>query len=398
MVVNGMVHIADYDYNLPPELLPTEPASPRDSSKLFVYDSRKDTIVFDTFRNIVKYLPSDSLMVLNNTKVIPSRITLKKDTGGKVEALFLVNEVKKEGEVTIMADREVKVGQKLSLAVKDFVSDSVKTFPPRQCSTGGEYRQISALPGSPPVLTPETFRNKFEFIVISQKEHFFDLSYSFSKDTLISLLEKYGRMPIPLYLKHTRLNEKELRDKYQTIFAQIQGSTAAPTASLHFTNDVFASLDSKKIERNYVTLHVGLGTFAPITEENFTAKKLHREWYEIPENTVESLKVSKSKGLRSSIYGQKVIAVGTTVARTLESYAKTGETKGETDLFIYPPYEFKLVDALITNFHIPKSSLMMLVDAFLSHKKAKRNIKELYAIAIEEKFRFYSFGDAMLIL
>jgi S-adenosylmethionine:tRNA ribosyltransferase-isomerase len=203
-------------------------------------------------------------------------------------------------------------------------------------------------------------------------------------------------MPIPPYIKHSPLNRDELLEKYQTIFAKNAGSSAAPTASLHFTPEVFQSLEKKRIQTITTTLHVGLGTFAPLTEKNLKENKLHSEWYEINAKAAEAIKKMK---LQDS--NQKICAVGTTVARTLEAYAREGVVgephSGSTELFIRPGYSFKLVDALITNFHLPGSSLMMLVDAFLAYKKAPKRILELYKYAIQNEFRFYSFGDVMLI-
>ena len=250
--------------------------------------------------------------------------------------------------------------------------------------------------------------------VIDQQEHIFTVQFDFSIETLFTLLEKKGTMPIPLYIKHSPLNRSQLREKYQTIFAQNKGSAAAPTASLHFTNRLFEKLEKKGIKKEFVTLHVGMGTFAPVTDEQFKQKKLHKEWYEIDQHTSQSVQRSKSEG-------KKLVAVGTTVVRTLESLNPKSRTLlrltsgqvnpkqipnskeknliySKTDLFIYPPYEFRFVDHMITNFHLPGSSLMMLVEAFLQYKNAKRNLVDLYKIAIGEKFRFYSFGDGMLIL
>jgi len=204
-------------------------------------------------------------------------------------------------------------------------------------------------------------------------------------------------MPIPLYLKKSPLKRNELLEKYQTIFAKIQGSSAAPTASLHFTDRVFGRLDKKRIKKYFITLHVGLGTFAPITNENIKQKKLHKEYLEVDSSTLQSINRLKRKG-------KILVAAGTTTVRTLESISQSeiyhlrSNIYNETDLFIFPPYNFKMVDILITNFHLPKSSLMMLVEAFLQYKKSKKSLVELYKIAIKNEFRFYSFGDAMLII
>ncbi|KKP71870.1 MAG: S-adenosylmethionine:tRNA ribosyltransferase-isomerase [Candidatus Roizmanbacteria bacterium GW2011_GWA2_35_19] len=367
---------------MPEKNLALTPAVPRDSSKLFIYNTLTNQISFDHFYNIDKYLPKNSFMVLNNTKVIPARVTMKKAGGGKVTVLFLANEQIESQMVKVMVDRKINVGEKLYFPDGESVS------------------------------------------VISQKEHFFELKHLFSREKLFKLLNKYGSMPIPPYLKKSPLKRDELLEKYQTVFARpLVGarlaSTAAPTASLHFTDRVFDKLDKKEIERLFITLHVGLGTFAPITDENIKMKKLHEEYYEVDEKTWKQIEMNKEgpPSLKLRRVKKKLVAVGTTVVRTLESIARQrvfsstspqGDPKsltqkqlpslGKTDLFIFPPYDFKMVDIMITNFHLPKSSLMMLVEAFLQFKGAKMRLVELYNIAIKNNFRFYSFGDAMLIL
>ncbi len=344
-----------YGYFLPEKNLALTQAEPRDSSRLFVYDIEKDLIAFDYFFNLDKYLPENSFMVLNNTKVLPARVAMKKSMGGKVIVLFLVNELTGSRVIRAMVDRKIKVGEKLYFDENNFVE------------------------------------------IINQKEHLFDLKLGFSREKLFALLKKYGTMPIPLYLKKSPLKRNELLEKYQTIFAKIQGSSAAPTASLHFTDRVFGRLDKKRIKKYFITLHVGLGTFAPITNENIKQKKLHKEYLEVDSSTLQSINRLKRKG-------KILVAAGTTTVRTLESISQSeiyhlrSNIYNETDLFIFPPYNFKMVDILITNFHLPKSSLMMLVEAFLQYKKSKKSLVELYKIAIKNEFRFYSFGDAMLII
>lgn len=350
-----MINQKDYDYFLPEKNLALKPAVPRDSSKLFVYDTLTDEIVFDHFYNLDKYLPKNSFMVLNNTKVLPARVVMKKESGGKVVALLLVNEI--IGNVLPMiVDRKITVGEKIFFDTENFLD------------------------------------------IVSQNENIFEVKYSFTKQKLFSLLEKYGTMPIPPYLKKSSLTRDQLLEKYQTVFAKIDGSAAAPTASLHFTDKVFDKLDKKGIEKYFVTLHAGLGTFAPITEKNIKQKKLHEEYFEVDEKTWKQIKLNQEgpSSLKLRRVKKKLVAVGTTVVRTLESKAR--HHVFSTDLFIFPPYDFKMVDVLITNFHLPKSSLMMLVEAFLQYKKARRSLVELYNIAIKNDFCFYSFGDAMMIL
>lgn len=357
-----------FDYHLPHELIATHPASPRDSSRLFVYDTAADKIHFDRFYNLDKYLPQDSFLVLNNTQVVPARLALLKETGGKVEILLLVNELRSGNKaIKALSDRKLVAGQKLF-------------FP---SGTNGSLSD-----------------EKPAFFVTGQYKNIFLLRPNFPLAQLRDILLKYGSTPIPKYIKNSSLSERELRKKYQTVFAADSGknsaSVAAPTASLHFTGCVFKKLHQQRIPHVFVTLNVGLGTFAPIAEDNFINKKLFNEYYEIELSSARKIADLKNAG-------RKLVAVGTTTVRTLESAAKLNKLQrkslhGATDLFIFPPYNFKLVDSLMTNFHLPNSSLMMLVEAFLQYKKSPRKLIDLYKIAIKNKFRFYSFGDAMLIL
>lgn len=365
-----MVNFSLFDYYLPEKNVALKPATPRDFSKLFVYYRQTDKIVFDRFFNLDKYLPKDSFLVLNNTKVLPARIEMQKEKEGKVVVLFLVNEIEdkreeieerreeereEKGMIKIMVDRKVNIGEKLYFKNQEFIE------------------------------------------IVRQDKNIFSAKFDFSLNHLFFLLEKFGEMPIPLYLRKTPLEKEKIKEKYQTIFAQKKGSAAAPTASLHFTNRVFKKIEKKGIKKYFVTLHIGLGTFAPVTEENLKMKKLHEEYYQVDKQVFQTINRLKKEG-------KKLVAVGTTVTRTLESLTKSkiknqkSKIFHKTDLFIFPPYNFKMVDILLTNFHLPKSSLMMLVEAFLQFKGAKKNLVELYNIAIKNNFRFYSFGDAMLIL
>lgn len=346
-----------YSYNLPKEKIANQPAKPRDFSKLFVYDTLEDKIYFDIFLNLDKYLPKNSFLVLNNTKVLPAKVEMLKETGGKVKVLFLVDEALNENSKLIRG----LVNKKLNLKEKIY------------------------------------FPNKKDFIeVVSQERNIFTFSLKSDLNKFLKLLNLYGEAPLPPYIKNTPLTKKEAKEKYQTIFAKKLGSIAAPTASFHFTKRVFKKLKRKGIKHFFITLHVGLGTFMPISEENIKKRKLHKEYWEIETSIYKKiLKLKKSK---------KLIAVGTTTTRLLETLARKKLNlskkilRGTTELFIFPPFKFKMIDGLITNFHLPKTSLMMLVEAFLQFKNSKRHLKELYEIAIENDFRFYSFGDAMLIL
>lgn len=395
-----MIKILDCDYLLPEKLIAQVPAVPRDHSRLFIYNTQTDQIFFDYFYNLDKYLPEKSFLVLNNTRVVPARVWLTRlrppiwrtsegQGGGKVLVLLLLNEQEKENVVKVLVDRKVTIGEKL------FIDDD------------------------------------HFFVVIDQKEKIFSLKYNFSKKWLLTILQKIGKTPVPLYLRKNPLSEKQLREKYQTIFSKKGESVAAPTASLHFTDKVFEKLRNKGIKKYEVTLNVGLGTFAPINKENLKTHRLHEEYFQINKQTLQCIKTLKWEG-------KKLVAVGTTVTRTLETVASSkfqvpnpkqiknlnNQTiVGKTDLFIFPPYDFKMVDILITNFHLPKSSLMMLVEAFLEDKYKKappsrllrrssfsyegraklrrakqKTLVELYQIAIKNNFRFYSFGDAMLII
>lgn len=342
-----------YSYELPEELIAKRPASPRDSARLFVYDTAKDEIILDKFSNLGKHLPKNSLLVLNDTKVVPARINLKKETGGKVEALFLINEWK-GGPIPAMVNTKVVVGQKLFLDAKRF------------------------------------------FVATKQDKNIFHLQPKFPTKDVLKVLEKSGTTPIPKYIKDSGLSEKELREKYQTVFSKKSASVAAPTASLHFTDRLLKKLGKEGIHRAFVTLDVGLGTFAPISPEIMAAGKLHTEFLNI--STASQKLIRKYK-----LENKPIVAVGTTATRALEAEAGkilSGAVRpiaDSTQIFIRPPYKFKIADAMITNFHLPDTSLMMLAQAFLIHKGSKKKLVNLYKLAIQKKFRFYSFGDAMLI-
>lgn len=351
-----------YDYALPPELIRKKGVEPRDSARLFVYDTETDTVTHDFFYNIAKYLPKQSLVVLNETRVVPARLWLRKETGGKIEVFVLANEWDGDIEIPVLVDRKCAHGMKLF-------------FP------NGDY-----------------------FEVVRQEENRFFVRLR-SEAPLENLLYRYGETPLPHYLEdEAREDEADLRKRYQTVFAKTGASVAAPTASLHFTDRVFESLDAKGIDIAKVTLDVGQGTFAPLREENFVTRKLHRERIEVSVETATKLNLvfghSMSKN-EEGVEGRSVIAVGTTALRTIETIASGSGFRaysGSTDIFIFPPHEFRSADILVTNFHLPKTSLMLLVDAFLEHKGARRRIIPLYEEAIRERYAFYSFGDSMLIL
>ncbi|OGI21549.1 MAG: tRNA preQ1(34) S-adenosylmethionine ribosyltransferase-isomerase QueA [Candidatus Moranbacteria bacterium RIFCSPHIGHO2_01_FULL_55_24] len=345
--------LEQYDYTLPEELIRKRGIEPRDAARLFVYDTKTDEIRFDTFSNLALYLPDNALLVRNDTRVRPSRLWLAKETGGKIEVFALLNQMESEERIPALVDRKTTVGQKLF-------------FPDGNSLT-----------------------------VRVQDENIFYMTPSEGNTkSFQSLVDEFGKTPLPHYLEDVEWDEREARLRYQTTFAKEGASVAAPTAGLHFTERVEERLEEKGIESRFITLDVGLGTFAPLQEEHFKKAKLHAERVHIPEETVSAIERAKSEA-------RPVIAVGTTTVRSLEFLAHEGirgEYNGATDIFIRPPYEFLAVDGLITNFHLPKTSLLLLVDAFLRSKGSKRGIMELYRIAIQEKFAFYSFGDSMLIV
>ncbi len=356
-----------YNYELPPEHIAQQPSNPRDACKLLIYDTKDDAITIDVFSSLEKYLPQNSFLVMNNTHVVPARLYCSSDTKERIEVFILMNEIQPEDtEIRCMVDRKIRVGETLRVLCEDKKTEK-------------------------------------SFTVTAQDRQYFMLKPNFTIIEMKKVLHDFGTTPIPKYIRHTPLSENELREKYQTVFAKMKKSevkidaqsVAAPTASLHFTNDLLAKLKQEGVDSVEVTLHVGLGTFAPINDENIAQKKLFTEYYEVSDESAQQIALFKSQR-------RPLVAVGTTAVRTLESFAnssdmKNGTTAG-TDIFIFPPYNFKLVDGLITNFHLPNSSLMMLVDALLKHKKATRTIKELYEIALKNDFLFYSFGDAMLII
>ncbi len=334
---------SDFNYDLPPELIAQTPVEPRNSSRLLVLFRDSGKIEHQIFREIGQFLHPNDLLVVNRTRVIPARIHARKPSGGQVEILLL----KREDQVTW----ECLVGGKGLSAGRQIAIDN-----------GPSFVIIEALEGS---------RRRIRF-----------------SEPVEPFLPKVGTVPLPPYI-HEPIKDPE---RYQTVYARDPGSAAAPTAGLHFTPQLISDLKDQNVKFAEITLHVGLDTFAPVTEENPEEHLIHTEWCEIPTATVEAITKAHQSGGR-------VIAVGTTSVRTLESATGVGKFgiisySGSTSLFILPGYKFKCVDGLITNFHLPKSSLIMLISAFAG----SRLIKDVYDAAIHEKYRFYSFGDAMIIL
>ncbi len=339
------MNLSDYSFDFPKNLIATRPAHPRDSAKLLVYDRRSKKTFFDTFLNLPKYLPQNAVIVFNQTKVIPARLIAQKPSGGKVEILYLDRSKK---TIHALLNKKVETGTTLSLT-----------------------KQLS-------------------FSVIKKLDKGYELRPSFPLSKLDSVLNRYGKTPLPPYIKDSPLSEKRLREEYQTIFSKTKGSVAAPTASLHFSKRLLQKLKQAGIQIEFVTLHVGLGTFAPVTSDQIKQKRLHKEFYEIDKKTAARLNQAKKEQ-------RPIIAVGTTVIRTLESSSNTsGKLKklnGSTDLFIQPGYKFKFINSIITNFHVPESSLLMLVSSFVNRK----TILNLYKNAITKRFRLFSFGAGMLL-
>ncbi len=333
---------SDFDYHLPESSIAQTPAEPRDSSRLLVLHRDTGTLEHRIFRDVSDYLRAGDLLVLNQTRVIPARIFARKQTGGRVELLLLRRRDTLTWEA-LVGGKGLRVG--ITVRVED----------------GPEVEIVEFLEGSERLI-------KFSEPI---EQYFF----------------KVGNVPLPPYI-HEKLNDPE---RYQTVYAKEPGSAAAPTAGLHFTPRLLEELQVKGVNIAYVTLHVGLDTFAPVTEDDPEEHKIHTEWCELSQETADVINETRTRGGR-------MIAVGTTSVRTLES-ALAGRDiissyMGPTSLFILPGYQFKVVDMMITNFHLPKSTLLMLVSAFAGREK----ILETYETAIKEGYRFYSFGDAMLIL
>ncbi len=339
--------LSDFDYNLPKELIAQKPLHPRDKSRLLVYNRQRDKIIHDKFFNIDKYLQKGDLLVFNDSKVYPARLIGKKLTGGKVEVLLL-EQIENKTWKALVGVKNKKKGMKV------------------------------------------IFSDKLEAELVNRiSDMEWQVKFKYSGD-FYKIIEKIGLVPLPPYIKS---NEKQakLKKQYQTIYAKQFGSSAAPTAGLHFTKKVLNKLNKKGIETAFVTLHVGLGTFAPVRSEDIEKHKLHSESIEINKTNLEKL-------LKAKKQGRRIIAVGTTSARVLEGAIGQKQIKkawkGKVDIFIYPSYKFKTIDGIITNFHLPKSSLIMLIAALTGRAK----ILSIYNKAIQKGYRFYSFGDSMLIL
>ena len=328
--------VSELDYELPEDLIAQSPAEPRDASRLMVVDVGRNTIAHHTFRDLPDFLRPGDTLVLNETKVLPARLEAKKPTGGKVELLFLRDLGPDRGgtwEVLAKPSKRLWTGLRLM---------------------AGEDR--------------------LEIV-----ESLGDGHWAVSATDVRGLLERSGRMPLPPYLSPT----PETESRYQTVYARNEGSAAAPTAGFHFTDRVLEGAERAGARIGRITLHVGVGTFMPVRTERLEQHRMHAEYYSVPR---------EAAGIVES--ARRVVAAGTTVARTLETWAATGETEGESELFIYPGYEWRAVDALLTNFHLPRSTLLAMVMSF----GGEELVREAYRTAVRERYRFYSFGDAMLLV
>ena len=340
-----MLKKSDYYYDLPQGLIAQTPAEPRDASRLLVYDRKTGKTEHRIFRDIKEYLRPGDVLVINNTKVLPARMFAYTKNGGKVEVLLLKRRDLAEWEVLVKPGKKARVGAELT------ISEELSLTVLDRTETG-------------------------ERIVRFHYDGVFE-----------DILSRVGTMPLPPYI-HEKLEDQT---RYQTVYCKTDGSAAAPTAGLHFTRQLLDEICAMGVQVAEVLLHVGLGTFRPVQEEDLTHHVMHSEYYRVDEKAAETVNAAKREGRR-------VIAVGTTSVRTLETVAdEQGMLRpcsGDTSIFIYPPYRFKCVDALITNFHLPESTLIMLVSAFMGREQCL----SVYREAVEERYRFFSFGDAMMIV
>ena len=343
--------LSDFDFALPEALIAQHPAATRTGSRLL--DGTSQPPVDRIFKDLPGLLRAGDLLVFNDTKVVKARLFGEKATGGKVELLV----------ERVLGGNQVAAHMRVSK--KPEVGATIKMV----CAEGQEDGLSATLLGRWPNVDGPIYR----FVLSNDRG-----------DDPYTLMERHGHVPLPPYIEHA--DAREDIERYQTVFAKNPGAVAAPTAALHFDEGVFAQLDAMGVQRAHVTLHVGAGTFQPVKTENLAEHQMHSEWYNVPPETQEAIAACKARGGR-------VVAVGTTSVRTLESWAKTGIASGDTTIFITPGFAFQLVDVLVTNFHLPKSSLMMLVSAFTGYD----HVMGLYREAIARGYRFFSYGDAMLL-
>ncbi len=340
--------LEDFDYNLPPELIAQKPTEQRDQARFLIYNN--GSIEHKKFFDLIDLLQSGDVLVLNDSKVFPARLHGQRvDTASPVEVFLLRDQGGGVWECLIGHART-----KAGLQIK--------------------------------------FPQDLQAKLVEQQEERWLVRFNQSGDQFMNTINQIGSTPIPPYIKTA--DSDEIREEYQTVYADKVGSVAAPTAGFHFTEELLDKLKAKGVQIEYVTLHVGLGTFAIVKEENIEDHQMHSEYYQIEEDVWQRIKQAKKNG-------QRIVSVGTTATRVLESVAREEKLQGWTDVFIYPGYQYKFIDSLITNFHLPKSTLLMLVATLLENKGSADGIKELkkiYQEAIDQQYRFYSFGDAMIIL
>lgn len=341
------MNIEEFDYDLPESLIAQTPLKHRDQSRLLVMGRESGKTTHQHFADVIDYFKEGDTLVLNDTRVMPARLFgIKEETGAKVEMLMLTHLEDNDWEVLLKPAKRIKVGQRLSFGGGKIVAECIE-----ELDQGGRIMRL----------------------------HY--------EGILQERLDELGEMPLPPYIKE-RLDDP---DRYQTVYAKESGSAAAPTAGLHFTDELLEVIRAKGIRIVFITLHVGLGTFRPVSVDNIDDHEMHSEYYQISEDTAQLLNKTRREGGR-------IISVGTTTTRTLETVRSQHDqfvaASGWTDIFIYPDYEFKAIDGLITNFHLPKSTLVMLVSAF----STRENVLNAYREAVERQYRFFSFGDAMLII
>ncbi|MCY1589697.1 tRNA preQ1(34) S-adenosylmethionine ribosyltransferase-isomerase QueA [Staphylococcus pettenkoferi] len=341
------MNIEEFDYDLPESLIAQTPLKHRDQSRLLVMGRESGKTTHQHFADVIDYFKEGDTLVLNDTRVMPARLFgIKEETGAKVEMLMLTHIEDNDWEVLLKPAKRIKVGQRLSFGDGKIVAECIE-----ELDQGGRIMRL----------------------------HY--------EGILQERLDELGEMPLPPYIKE-RLDDP---DRYQTVYAKESGSAAAPTAGLHFTDELLEAIRAKGIRIVFITLHVGLGTFRPVSVENIDDHEMHSEYYQISEDTAQLLNETRREGGR-------IISVGTTTTRTLETVRSQHDqfvaSSGWTDIFIYPGYEFKAIDGLITNFHLPKSTLVMLVSAY----STRENVLNAYREAVERQYRFFSFGDAMLII
>ena len=343
--------LSSYDYNLPKELIAQRPTPNRDQSRLLLLERKSGKISHKKFTDIVSLLPRSSCLVINNTKVLPARLNGFRKTGGRIEALLIEENKNGEWRVKLTKSKRIKIGEEI-----DFC--------------GGEITAIA-----------KKKLEESEWLLIFE-----------NSVNIKSQLEKFGLPPLPPYIRRKEVNAKlneEDRNRYQTCFASEPGAIAAPTAGLHFTPEIISKIKEKGIEILEVTLHVGLGTFNSINNEDITKHKMHSEFFSVPDETIKKIKFFKGNN-------KNIFCVGSTSMRVIETLAQNNFKKntGWTDIFIYPPYKFKITDGLLTNFHLPKSTLIILVSAFCG----REFLLNSYNKAVIRNYRFFSYGDCMLIL